>query len=183
MDTMKNKHWVLMAGMALMMGWVGTGCGKSADAGRAKANDPQVEADILGVIETLFQGMEQKDSLMLSRAMVPTASVHRVQLDSAGEQKIIYLSGRTFFQTAMNTGFTQQEEMWDPVVTVNGDLATVTAPFSYRLNGVFGHCGVNHFGLMQGTQGWRIHSVQFSITSRDSTECASQYPRSADVQP
>jgi uncharacterized lipoprotein YajG len=139
--------------------------------------DPQLRLEITNVIDSLFAGMARKDSALLRQVMVPTTSIHRVQLDSSGVQKIHYVSGESFRRAMTNTGFEQREESWDMQVQVNENLATVIAPYRYDLNGVFAHCGVNQFGLIKGKEGWRIHSLEFSITSRDSAECGAKYPR------
>jgi hypothetical protein len=172
------KFWGVL-GVACGVIW-GTGCSSSAPA--ELEVDPKVRLEITNVIDSLFAGMARKDSALLRQVMVPTTSIHRVQLDTAGEQKIHYVSGESFLRAMTNTGFEQREECWDMQVQVNENLATVVAPYRYELNGAFAHCGVNQFGLIKGREGWRIHSLEFSITSRDSTECATKYPRSTDAK-
>ena len=154
---------------------LGVGCQSPAPS-EAQV-DPQVRQEITAVIDSLFEGMARKDSALLRQVMAATTSIHRVQLDSAGEQKIHYVSGESFRRAMTNTGFEQQETCWDMEVQVNENLATVIAPYRYDLNGAFAHCGVNQFGLIKGREGWRIHSLEFSITTRDSAECAAKYPR------
>jgi len=51
------------------------------------------------------------------------------------------------------------ERIWDPVVHVDDNLATVWVKYEFRLGNQFSHCGVDAFELFRSPSGWRIFQV------------------------
>jgi hypothetical protein len=56
---------------------------------------------------------------------------------------------------------TPHKGVWDERVTfkdikIDGDLASVWAPYKFYLDGQFSHCGVDVFQLMRTKTGWKI---------------------------
>ena len=49
--------------------------------------------------------------------------------------------------------------MWDPVVQIRDNLATVWVKYAFYLDGEFLHCGVDAFMLARTNDGWKIVSL------------------------
>ena len=63
------------------------------------------------------------------------------------------------------------ERMWNPEVRIDGDLATLWAPYDLHYGGEFSHCGIDAFQLVRGEdRRWRIVSVAYT---RRTTGCSS----------
>jgi hypothetical protein len=49
--------------------------------------------------------------------------------------------------------------MWSPVVTVDGTLASIWAPYDFHFGTTFSHCGVDAVHLLKTVDGWRITAL------------------------
>jgi hypothetical protein len=54
------------------------------------------------------------------------------------------------------------ERMWDPVVVVNGPLATVWTPYDFYAGSEFSHCGVDVATVMDTADGWKIVALSWT---------------------
>jgi hypothetical protein len=57
------------------------------------------------------------------------------------------------------------ERIWDPETHLDGELAVVWAPYDFRVEGRFSHCGVDAFTLARGADGWKILSISYTLRS------------------
>lgn len=118
----------------------------------------QIETDaVKKTVNTMFDAMRKGDSTLLksvfSKEMV---------LQSVSNNK----EGKAVFSTEKADGFikaigTPHTEVYDERITfgdikIDGDLASVWAPYKFYLGDKFSHCGVDVFQLMKTTDGWKI---------------------------
>ncbi len=54
------------------------------------------------------------------------------------------------------------EQLFDPVVQVQGDLAHVWTPYTFDVGGQRSHCGIDSFGLARIDGVWRITSLTWT---------------------
>ena len=53
--------------------------------------------------------------------------------------------------------------MWAPVVSLRGDMiATVSAPYEFRLDGKTTHCGIDVFDLAKVDGAWKIAGLTWT---------------------
>lgn len=62
------------------------------------------------------------------------------------------------------------ERMWDPVVMVDGPLATIWTPYDFYAGDELSHCGIDAATLLLGEDGWKI--VGLSWTRDQPPACA-----------
>jgi len=60
------------------------------------------------------------------------------------------------------------ERVYDVEVQVDGNMASVWAPYTFYLNGEISHCGINSIKLLHDADGWKV--TQLSDT-RHEGEC------------
>ena len=48
------------------------------------------------------------------------------------------------------------EKIWDPIVKIDGNMATVWVNYAFYVGDQFSHCGVNAFQLFKSATGWKI---------------------------
>lgn len=53
-------------------------------------------------------------------------------------------------------------------IKIDGPLALVWAPYKFYYKGIFSHCGVDSFQLVQLAEGWKI---QYIIDTRRKDKC------------
>lgn len=125
-------------------------------------------AEIVGTLQLLFDALETGDVELLRRVLDPTVVMHFAEV-RAGETSF----GRsTVDALAERIGSAEApliERMWDPVVLVNGPLATIWTPYDFYAGDTFSHCGVDTANLMQTDDGWRI--VGLAWTRLQPPEC------------
>jgi len=117
----------------------------------------------IAAVQRLFDAINTGDTTLLRGLLVPgmqfvtitdppaAAAPPRVQVDSAFARQV---------------GASRQqylERMWQPVVRLQGSIATVWAPYDFHVDGKFSHCGVDTFTLLRVGQGWQIASVVYTV--------------------
>lgn len=131
----------------------------------------QTETDaVKKTVNTMFDAMRKGDSTLLksvfSKDMV---------LQSISNNK----EGKAILSTEKADGFikaigTPHSAVYDERITfgdikIDGDLASVWAPYKFYLGDKFSHCGVDVFQLMKTTDGWKIIYI---VDTRRKDNCA-----------
>ncbi len=125
----------------------------------------QETTQVMQVVDRLFEGMKQGDIAMVRPLFHPEA-----RLMTATEK-----DGKAKLSTAPISRFVEavgspHEKVWDeqikdPIVRIDGRMATVWTPYRFYLGKAFSHCGVNAFQLFKSKQGWQI--IQITDTRRE----------------
>lgn len=105
--------------------------GLTAPSGFAQS----AEREVLAVVQRLFDGMRARDTAARWTPDSPDA----------------WLAGVARPRAAI-----LDERISNPVVHVDGPLASVWVDYSFYLGEQFLHCGVDSFHLVKGTAGWSI---------------------------
>jgi len=115
------------------------------------------EADVMTVVSRLFDGMRTGDSTMVRSTFHPTMTTASIFVNRQGEP-VIRTGMPDDFVKAVGTPHDKEwdERIWDPVVHIDGRMATAWTPYAFYLGGDLSHCGVNAFQLFDGKDGWKI---------------------------
>lgn len=120
---------------------------------------PSDSSAVMAVVHRLFDGMRAHDSAMVRSVFSPGA-----RLISTGVRNgapVIQDEAADGFVSAVGKPSTDvwDERIHDPIVQVDGGLATVWVQYSFYLNDTFSHCGVDAFMLAKAGDGWKIVSL------------------------
>ena len=121
-----------------------------------------VEAEIVAVVEQLFTGMRTRDTVLLAQLLDPDAQFVSVRAVD-GEQVVRRTSVATFLRSIATAGDTLHERMWQPEVRVDGELATLWAPYDLYIGSRFSHCGYDAFHLVKRNGGWWITAIAYTV--------------------
>lgn len=121
----------------------------------AQAQSPEHEA-VYGVITGLFDGMRTRDTSSMRSAFAPGASLQSVSPNGIRVDAIDAWIGSIGSAPA---GLVLDERLANPVVQVDGDLASVWVEYWFFAGERFSHCGVDAFVLARQAGAWRILSV------------------------
>ncbi len=114
------------------------------------------ERDVLAVVRQLFDGMRERDTAKM-RALLHSDARLVSAADRNGVPVAQIDSPSTWLQGVMRaTGGTLDERIRNPVVKVDGGLASVWVEYSFYLGDQLRHCGVDAFHLVKTAEGWRI---------------------------
>jgi ketosteroid isomerase-like protein len=107
-------------------------------------------------INTLFDAMRKGDSTLLRSTFAKDIVFQGVANKKEGTT-LVTENANDFIKSVG----TLHKEIYDERVTFNdikidGDLASVWAPYKFYLGKTFSHCGVDVFQLMRTKEGWKI---------------------------
>jgi hypothetical protein len=111
---------------------------------------------VFAVVQQLFDGMRTRDTARMRAALHPEARLVSPALrDGAAAVRVESPAG-WLAQVARSTGPPVDERLRNPVVRVDGALASVWVEYSLFVGERFVHCGVDAFHLVRTAEGWRI---------------------------
>lgn len=115
------------------------------------------KADVMTVVNRLFDGMRTGDSALVRSTFHTTMTTASIFVNRQGEP-VIRTGVPDEFVKAVGTPHDKKwdERIWDPVVHIDGRMATAWTPYAFYLGGDLSHCGVNAFQLFNDKDGWKI---------------------------
>ena len=139
--------------------WLLTTCLVLSTGQQASAQSD--EDAVVAAAQSLFEGMQSKDTTMLRGLFLPGA-----RLVSTRPQNGEWVSRTStldqFLATVAREGMFL-ERMWDPEIRIDGPIATVWTPYDFHLDGTFSHCGIDAFQFVKAGDGWRIVSILYTV--------------------
>lgn len=112
---------------------------------------------ILRATDALFQAMQAKDTAALRTLMHPRAQI--VAIASTGTT---VQSADEWIGGLMRNTDELVERMWDPEVRIDGDLATLWAPYDFHRGERFSHCGTDAFQFVREGGAWKMISITYT---------------------
>jgi ketosteroid isomerase-like protein len=129
-----------------------TGAAPPTDADRAAVMVP---------VNALFAAFEAGDAAAMLRQVYPDGRVTASGLRADGAANLRQMSW-TQFAGRVRPDDAFQERISDPVISVDGDIAMVWAPFVVRVAGRVANCGYDHFDLVREEGAWKVMNLTFS---------------------
>lgn len=117
------------------------------------------EGDVLKTVQRTFDAMAAHDGVALYEVFLPEATIAGVTPD--GRRHV--MRGDEFIRRSVSSQEKIRERIWDAMVSVNADVATLVAPYDFHRNGKFSHCGVDAVTLLKTSAGWRISHIFFTM--------------------
>lgn len=126
---------------------------------------PTEQDAVFSVIKKLFDGMRAGDGEAVRSVFHPSA---RLQTTYTGQD------GRPVLKSEPVEGFVEavgkpreqvwDERLWSIEIQVDDNLATVWTEYTFFVDNITSHCGVNAFQLFKDNEGWKI--IQITDTRR-----------------
>lgn len=122
----------------------------------------------VNAVQRFFDAMAANDPAALTAATLPAGVFTSIRTAPGGGTKVARLTVDEF---AKNLRPGLHEAMWAPHVVVrSGMLATVTAPYEFKLDGKSMHCGIDVFELVKADGEWTIASLAWTAEPDACTE-------------
>ncbi|PKP26430.1 MAG: 3-methyl-2-oxobutanoate hydroxymethyltransferase [Bacteroidetes bacterium HGW-Bacteroidetes-2] len=136
----------------------------------SKAQQADVENDVKKVIITFFEGFHQKDTLLMKYLVSDDIHLQSIIVSPTNEN---VLSSKNFEDFLISIATIPEEVKFEEklhsyTISVYGVLATVSTPYTFYLNDIISHCGVNIFQLYLDKNKWKIVSI---MDSRQKDNC------------
>jgi hypothetical protein len=125
----------------------------------------------MAVVTGLFDAMRAGDSAKVRAAFHPEARLSTALVRNG--QPTIVVDSLEKFVRAVGTPHADvwDERLGEPVVQVDGPLASVWVRYAFYAGPRFSHCGYDAFQLARATGGWRVIAL---ADTRQRTGCAEQ---------
>jgi hypothetical protein len=114
-------------------------------------------AAIKQTVNTLFDAMRKGDSTLLRSVFSKDMILQSIANDKDGKAILSTEKADGFVKAigAPHTAMYDERIVFD-AIKIDGDLASVWAPYKFYLGDKFSHCGVDVFQLMKTAYGWKI---------------------------
>jgi len=137
----------------------------------ARAQNPK--AEVMTAVNEFMRGLKTSDLSLLNARIDSTTRFTLVRPGPDGS-RVIVLSGADFVKVATRPDQPPIDEpIRNPVVQIDGDVATVWVEFQVRQAGKVSHCGHDAFHLARVGGQWRIINL---IDSYQPTGCGDLWP-------
>lgn len=135
-------------------------CGSVQPDSRPAGSLPPItqEAEVLGVIRALFEGMRQIDTVAIRASFHPEARLVTTGEEN-GRPSVRVVPIDRFIESVASAEGYLDEQTYDPIVHIDGNLAQVWTFYTFDLAGTFSHCGTDAFLLVRTDAGWKIIHV------------------------
>jgi len=121
---------------------------------------PPEETAAVGAVQAFFDAMAAQDAAALANLTIPASVYTSIRPAPGGGTKINRITVEDFIKN-LRPGL--HEAMWSPKVVLRGGLlATVTAPYEFKLDGKSTHCGIDVFDLAKVDGRWKIASATWT---------------------
>lgn len=114
--------------------------------------------EIKKVIKTFFEGLHKGDSTLLRSTMHPSITIQTTATNREGIKRIKTETRKQILTNIANKKpeDTYFEKLLSYTIHIDGNLASVWAPYEFYYNGTFSHCGANSFQLFDNNGQWEI---------------------------
>ncbi|HYR11526.1 MAG TPA: lysozyme inhibitor LprI family protein [Longimicrobium sp.] len=118
------------------------------------------EHEVVAAAESLFVAMLARDTTALRRLLHPRAII--VSVAEGGQGARVRTVDEWIPGVARNPE-ALKERIWDPEVQIDGDMATLRAPYDFHLGRRLSHCGVDAFQFVREGGVWKLIAVTFTV--------------------
>lgn len=126
------------------------------------------KSDVRAVIDRLFDGMRTGDAAAVQAVMHEDVRF-MTSVEEDGEAVVRAGDVQQFIAAVGDHEGVWDEQIYDVVVQVDDNMATVWAPFTFYFDGRLSHCGVNSFQLARTGGAWKV--VHLIDTRRRGAVC------------
>jgi hypothetical protein len=118
--------------------------------------------EVLATVRALFQALGDRDVVRLEAHFLPQALTTAIRSGAGAEFPRIQTLPEVLESIAAVT-VPMTERIWDPEVRVDGDVASLWAPYDFYVDGSFSHCGHDAVHLVRVDGRWRVLSLTYTI--------------------
>jgi hypothetical protein len=113
------------------------------------------EQAVAVIVERLFEGMRTRDTTLMRSLFAPNAHLYGVSPDGG----VRAMSPDGWIASVGGSERNLDERVFEPQITVDGNLAIVWTFYTLHIDGAFSHCGYDALMLYRLEGGWKIFSL------------------------
>ena len=144
-------------------------------AAPVQASAQHAKAEVIQAVKSFLGGMQTRDSAGLAALLDPNTRFTLLRPGQAGGWQVVVLTGAQYLQIVMNPSTPAAEErIRNPVVQIDGDLASVWTEYQLLVNGAMSHCGTDAFHLVRLGGRWKILNISDTFRQQG---CGDPWPK------
>ncbi len=120
------------------------------------------EAQVMAPVNALLAGIAARDAAAIGQALRSDATATAVAEQADGTRKITHSSREQLLARFAPGPERYDERLSDTAVEIDGDIAMVWSPYTFRIDGKLHHCGYDHFDLVREGGSWKIQNLTWS---------------------
>ena len=121
------------------------------------------EAEVLAVVDRLFDAMRARDGAALAAVFHPEARMMVAPDEDEAPEPVSIQTVDAFIASIGAGGDPIHEPYFRPRVQVDGHLAHVWTFYHLYRGETFSHCGYDSFELVRTLEGWRVAFVAYTL--------------------
>ncbi len=133
----------------------------------ARTEDSAEETAVLHTVQRFFDAMAERDAEGALEVLIPAGRFFSLREENS-ETALRTFTAQEFAQGLETQEGDLLERFWEPEVRISGGIATVWTPYDFYLNGMFHHCGIDAFDLLNDGTGWKITGGVYTV---ETTRC------------
>ncbi len=147
--------------LALLMSSVSSGHAQGAVPPPTLSPDARANAEreVLATIDSFLIGLRTRDTALMARQVDSLARFTLLRPSQAGTRVMLLTPSQFMAAVTRPDQPALDEPIRNPVVQVDGDLASVWAEYQVRIDGRVSHCGFDAFHLARLGERWKILNV------------------------
>ena len=161
--TMRPLALPFVAAAAIVL----AGCAANSAARPVQATTTPEQAEVLAVVNRLWEAMRTNDSSMARSVFDSTAQSVSI-LDRNGTRSVRWSRVDNFVRAIGSATEPWIERMVAPEVRIDGNLASVWTWYDFSRGGTVSHCGYDSIELARLNSGWKIIYI---ADTRQTTGC------------
>lgn len=117
---------------------------------------------VMAPVNATFAALAARDGSLLAPHFDPEARMIVALERPDGTRSLRRLTGAEF-AAGLRPGAERFEEvMPDPIIAIDGDVASVFGRYLFKVDGAVVHCGANHFDMIRKDGAWTIAGISWS---------------------
>lgn len=130
----------------------------------------RAETEVLATIDTFLIGLRTKDTALMARQLDSLTRFTLLRPSQAGTRVMLLTPAQFMTAVTRPNQPALDEPIRNPIVHVDGDLASVWAEYQVRIEGKVSHCGFDAFHLARLGGRWKILNVSDTFRRADCGE-------------
>lgn len=123
-----------------------------------------VRDSVLAAVDGMLRAMAANDTATSRRLTLDAARGFDFSVREGAADVSVRRDGQADFIASLATNReTWIERFWSPTVLIHGPLAIVWAPYDFRIDGRFSHCGIDAATLIRTADGWKNATWTWSV--------------------
>jgi hypothetical protein len=130
---------------------------------------PMEATDVRAVmvpIDGIFQALAARNGALILPHVTAQGAATVATEQPDGTRTVRQMSWQDFAAAIKPGPERYEEQLRNPAIEVDGDIAMVWGDYDFRIDGKIHHCGVDHFGLVREAGVWKISSIAWSSRTK-----------------